>query len=79
MKSAIELYVSEKVREYRNKKKWSQQYLADCVNLSASFISNRENPTTDDAFNLDHINVLAKVFECKIYDFLPPYPLDDKE
>ena len=79
MKSAIELYVSQKVKEYRDKRNWSQQYLADCINLSASFVSNRENPKTDDAFNLDHIDALAKIFECKIYDFLPPYPLDNKE
>lgn len=76
MKSAIELYVSQKVREYRDKKDWSQQYLADCINLSASFISNRENPTTDDAFNLDHISAFAKVFEIQIWDLLPQYPLD---
>ena len=62
MKSAIELYVSQKVKEYRDKRNWSQQYLADCINLSASFVSNRENPKTDDAFNLDHINILAKIF-----------------
>ncbi len=79
MKSAIELYVSQKVKEYRDKKNWSQQYLADCINLSASFVSNRENPKTDDAFNLDHINALAKIFECKIWDLLPQYPLDAKK
>ena len=54
-------------------------YLADCINLSASFISNRENPKTDDTFNLDHINELAKIFECKIWDLLPQYPLNNKE
>lgn len=79
MKSDIELYVSQKVKEYRDKKNWSQQYLADCINFSASFVSNRENPKTDDAFNLDHINALAKIFECKIWDLLPQYPLDDKK
>lgn len=78
MKSAIELYVSQKVREYRTKKGWSYQYLADCINLSMSFVAHRENPNTDDAFNLDHINILAKVFEIKVWDLLPPYPLENK-
>lgn len=77
MKSKIELFVSQKVREYRTKKGWSYQYLADCLNLSMSFVAHRENPNTDDAFNLDHINELAKIFECKISDFLPTYPLDN--
>lgn len=76
MKSAIELYVSQKVREFRNKNDWSYRYLGDCLNVDPSFIAHVEDPKSDKSFNLDHINSLAKVFECKIYDFLPPYPLD---
>lgn len=37
---------------------------------------NIEDPESDKAYNLDHINMLAKVFECKISDLLPTYPLD---
>lgn len=38
MKSAIELYVSQKVREFRTKKEWSYRYLGDCMNVSHTFI-----------------------------------------
>ena len=44
MKSAIELYVSQKVRELRNKKEWSYRYLGDCINVDSSFIAHVEDP-----------------------------------
>ncbi len=77
MKSAIELYVSQKVREFRLAKGWSYRYVGDCLNVDQSFVYHREDPKGEYAFNLDHINALAKIFECKIYDLLPPFPLDD--
>lgn len=77
MKSEIEKYVSQKVKEYRLERKWSLRYLGDCLNVSHTFIKDIENLDCDTACNLDHINALAKIFECKIYDFLPPYPLDN--
>lgn len=76
MKSKIELFVSQKVKEFRTKRNWSYRYLGDCMNLSETFVRRCENPNSDKAFNLDHISKLANVFECKIYDLLPPYPLD---
>lgn len=76
MKSAIELYVSQKVKEYRLERKWSLRYLADCLNVSHTFIKDIEDSESGTSCNLDHINALAKIFECKIYDLLPPYPLD---
>lgn len=74
MKSKIELYVSQRVKEHRLEKGWSHQYLADVLNLSRTFVANRENPNSEDAFNLDHINAMAFVFECSIWDFLPQSP-----
>lgn len=76
MKSAIELYVSQKVKERRLAKGWGLRYLGDCLNVHHSFIERCEDVNTDKAFNLDHINALAKIFECEIYDLLPKFPLD---
>lgn len=73
MKSAIELYVS-KIKEYQLAHKGSLRYLADCMNASHTFIKNIEDLESDKAYNLDHINLLAKVFECKISDLLQPIP-----
>lgn len=76
MKSPIELYVNKKAKGHRLAKGWSLRYLADCMDVSHTFIKNIEDPESDKAYNLDHINMLAKVFECKISNLLPTYPLD---
>ena len=69
MKSAIELYIVQKVKEQRKKRKMSQRYLADCLNVSQSFIRNIENENDDTAYNIDHLNEIAKIFDCSIRDF----------
>lgn len=79
MKSQIEIYVGQKVREYREKKGWSQQYLGDVLNLSRTFIANRENPNEIDAFNLDHIDAIADILGCTIWNLLPQHPINTKK
>ena len=71
MKSAIELYIVQKVKEQHKKRKMSQRYLADCLNVSQSFIRNIENENDDTAYNIDHLNEIAKIFDCSIRDFFP--------
>ena len=71
MKSALELYIVQKVKEQRKKRKMSQRYLADCLNVSQSFIRNIENENDDTAYNIDHLNEIAKIFDCSIRDFFP--------
>ena len=71
MKSAIELYIVQKVKEQRKKRKMSQRYLADCLNVFQSFIRNIENENDDTAYNIDHLNEIAKIFDCSIRDFFP--------
>ena len=71
MKSAIELYIVQKVKEQRKKRKMSQRYLADCLNVSQSFNRNIENENDDTAYNIDHLNEIAKIFDCSIRDFFP--------
>jgi transcriptional regulator with XRE-family HTH domain len=71
MKSAIELYIVQKVKEQRKKRKMSQRYLADCLNVSQSFIRNIENENDDTAYNIDHLNEIGKIFDCSIRDFFP--------
>lgn len=78
MKSAIELYVSQKVKEYRLKNDWSYKYLGDCINVSGSFIHIAESLESDKAFNLDHIDALARVFNCSIWKLLPEYSVNDQ-
>ena len=63
--------IVQKVKEQRKKRKMSQRYLADCLNVSQSFIRNIENENDDTAYNIDHLNEIAKIFDCSIRDFFP--------
>ena len=74
----IEEFVIQKVKAMRMERKWSQVELADYMNLSPSFIADIENPNLRAKYNLNHLNVLAKVFSCSPKDFLPNAPLNDE-
>ena len=69
--SAIEQYVIDVVKKKRTEKGISQKELAYLLDKTISFIGNVENPKLRRAYNLDHINELAKVFDCSPKDFLP--------
>jgi len=73
--SPIEQYIIDVVRDKRIQKGWSQKDLAYEMELSIGFIGNVENPKLRAKYNLNHINTLAKVFECSPKDFLPELPL----
>ena len=73
--SPIEQYVVDIVRQKRVEKGWSQKDLAFEMDLSIGFIGDVENPRYRSKYNLNHINTLAKVFDCSPKDFLPEFPL----
>ncbi len=75
MKTAIETFVIEKVKELRIREGLSQAALADCLNLSKGFIGDVENPKSRAKYNLNHLNEIAKILNCSIGDFLPEQPL----
>lgn len=71
MKTKIELYVIEAVKKKRLEQKMSQATLAYCINISKGFIGDAENINMPAKYNLNHLNELAKVFNCSPKDFLP--------
>jgi transcriptional regulator with XRE-family HTH domain len=71
MKSKIDLYVINKVKEKRLAKGWSQFYLADELGMSSGFVGQAESPKYPTKYNLQHINKLAKIFTCSVLDLLP--------
>ena len=73
--SPIEQYVIDVVRQKRDEKHMSQKDLAYQLETSIGFIGNIENPRYRAKYNLNHINELAKIFECSPKDFLPESPL----
>lgn len=75
MKSKIDLYVINKVKEKRLEKEMSQLSLANELEVSVGFIGQVESPKFATRYNFQHINKLAKILQCSPQDFLPKKPL----
>ncbi len=73
--SEIEQYVIDKVRQMRKERGISQRELSYMIDLSIGFIGDVESPKSRAKYNLNHINALAKVFNCSPQDFLPKKPV----
>ena len=69
--SPIEQYVIDTVKRMRTEKGISQRELAYMMDVSIGFIGDVENPKYRAKYNLNHINELAKIFDCSPRDFLP--------
>ncbi|KAA6309173.1 hypothetical protein EZS27_039281, partial [termite gut metagenome] len=69
-------YAIQIMKKKRFERGWSQQELADYLNLSRGYIGDVENPKKQAKLNLVHINKLAQIFNCSPKDFLPDTPLD---
>lgn len=74
MKSKIDQFVINKVKEKRLEKDISQATLAFELDVSVGFIGNVESPKYPAHYNLKHLNQLAIVLDCSPQDFLPKKP-----
>ena len=79
IKSEIELYVIQKVREMRTRAGISQAALAMKMDISIGFIGHVENPHHRAKYNLNHLNKLAVIFNCQFQDFFPSSPFISSE
>ncbi|MFC4210856.1 helix-turn-helix domain-containing protein [Pedobacter lithocola] len=75
LKSEIDIYVINKVRELRTVAGISQADLALALDLSVGFIGHIESTKYRAKYNLSHLNKLAKILGCSIKDFLPDLPI----
>lgn len=75
MKSKIDLYVINKVKEMRVANSLSQADLAFELAMSVGFIGKVESNKYASHYNIKHLNDLAKVLKCSPQDFLPKKPL----
>jgi|EndMetStandDraft_4_1072995.scaffolds.fasta_scaffold02791_6 transcriptional regulator with XRE-family HTH domain len=76
LKSDIEAYVINKVKEMREQNKLSQSELAVLLNVSNGFIGQAESSKSPTKYNLNHLNALAVIFKCSLKDFMPEYPFN---
>lgn len=75
VKSQIDLYVANKVKQLRKESKLSQLKLAGELDVSHSFVGQIEDLNHRAKYNIIHLNKLAKIFNCSPRDFLPESPL----
>jgi transcriptional regulator with XRE-family HTH domain len=74
LKSDIEAYVINKVKEKREALNLSQSELAAELNVSNGFIGQVESSKYPAKYNLNHLNKLAIIFKCSVKDFIPDTP-----
>jgi transcriptional regulator with XRE-family HTH domain len=76
MRSAIDIYVIEKVKEKREAAELSQEELSIRAGFrSNGFVGQVESPNYTKRYNIRHLNKFAMIFSCSPKDFLPPKPL----
>ncbi|OOQ61348.1 transcriptional regulator [Mucilaginibacter pedocola] len=74
LKTDIEAYVINKVKEKREELGMSQSELAVQLDVSNGFIGQAESSKSPTKYNLNHLNKLAVVFKCSVKDFIPDTP-----
>lgn len=72
--SPIDQYVIDRVRELRIKHDFSQADIAYAIGVNKSFIGAVENPKHRSKYNIEHLNRIAIVLNCKFADFFPDKP-----
>jgi transcriptional regulator with XRE-family HTH domain len=75
MKSKIDQFTINKVREKRVEKNISQADLAFELGISVGFIGKVESSKYPAHYNIKHLNDLARILNCSPQDFLPNKPL----
>lgn len=71
LKNELEQFIINKVREKRIEAKLSQKQLSEELNITLGFIGHVESPKNRAKYNINHLNKLARIFNCAIKDFLP--------
>ena len=76
--SAIEQYVIDYVRDFRNVNNLTQEDIAAILEVSRSYIADIENPKSRAKYNMTHVNLLAEHFKKSPRDFFPDKPFTTK-
>ena len=71
----IEQYIIDKVKQMRIDRDLTQAELSLQLDMNDSFVSHVESKSKRAKYNVNHLNMIAKVFECSPKDFLPEKPL----
>ncbi len=76
MKSKVDIFVIQKVKEKRKELGISQRGMAEILGCSPSFIGQIESDKFDMKYSVHQLYVIAQEFECSPADFFPPLDSD---
>ena len=76
MKSDIDLFVINRIREKRKELKVSQRGMAEILGCSAGFIGQVESENSDTKYSVHQLYLIAKDFDCSPADFFPSLDSD---
>ncbi len=71
VKSAFELAIVENVKKKRKELNRPQSYIAMILDVSDGYIGQIESRNYPSMYSLNHLNIIAKDFECSPKDFMP--------
>ena len=72
MKTDIDKFVINRIREMRKEKGFSQRGMTEFLHCSVGFIGQVESPNYETKYSVYQIYQIAKEFECSVADFFPP-------
>lgn len=78
MRTTIEQYIIERVREKRLAQGKSQRALSLDIACDMGLVGRVESMKGKDKYNVNHLNALAVVLNCSIKDFFPEEPFQDE-
>ncbi|WP_292268804.1 XRE family transcriptional regulator [Butyricimonas sp.] len=70
-RTEIEIFVINKVKEFRIAAKLSKRKLSLELGLNYNYVFQAESPDYDTKYNLNHLNEIAKILKCSVADFMP--------
>lgn len=71
----IERIIAQKVREMRQDRNMSQLDLSQRIGVNDSFVGQVERVGTRQKYNIRHLNEIAKVLKCSLWDLIPKEPV----
>ncbi len=71
MKSQIDLYVIQQVRNKRREKGVSQSLLSFGIGVSKGFVGQVESPNQNSKYNIAHLYEIAQFLNCSMREFFP--------
>lgn len=72
MKSEIDLFVINKVKEKRKERSVSQRGIAEILQCSVGFVGQVESEKYAIKYSVHQLYLIAKDFDCSVSEFFPP-------